>query len=42
MITGHAKHGSIANALEVFDRISQRVVFSWTAIISGYVKCGSI
>ena len=42
MITGYEKHGSIANALDVFDKISQIVVFSWIAMISGYVKCGII
>jgi pentatricopeptide repeat protein len=51
MIAGYEKHGSIANACEVFDKISQRKMFSYsenvsvisfTGMITGYAKHGSI
>ncbi|KAK2977455.1 hypothetical protein RJ640_028616 [Escallonia rubra] len=35
-------HGSVDDARKVFDRLSDRNVMSWTAIITGYVRSGGL
>ncbi|KAI5062547.1 hypothetical protein GOP47_0023086 [Adiantum capillus-veneris] len=35
-----AKCGDVVDALSVFHSLSDRTVFSWTAIISGFAECG--
>ncbi|XP_057816241.2 pentatricopeptide repeat-containing protein At4g02750 [Cryptomeria japonica] len=38
----YAKCGSIEKARELFDRMSQRDVISWNAMIAGYVQNGFV
>ncbi|KAH9292868.1 hypothetical protein KI387_041941 [Taxus chinensis] len=38
LISMNAKCGSMLNAHEVFDKMSERNVISWTGMISAYVK----
>ncbi|PKI68751.1 hypothetical protein CRG98_010808 [Punica granatum] len=38
LIAGFARNGMINRAREMFDDMSERDVFSWTAMISGYVQ----
>jgi pentatricopeptide repeat protein len=40
LVTVYARCGSLKNAREVFDRVSQRDVVSWSAIIAGYAQNG--
>eukprot|EP01018_Ginkgo_biloba_P022701 Gb_16848 [translate_table: standard] len=40
LVNMYAKCGSIEKARQVFDKMSQRNVVSWTAMIVGYVKNG--
>eukprot|EP01018_Ginkgo_biloba_P001272 Gb_03435 [translate_table: standard] len=41
LVAMYAKCGSVVNARQVFDDMSQRDVMSWTAMIAGYVQNGS-
>ncbi|KAH8961247.1 hypothetical protein BDL97_05G040900 [Sphagnum fallax] len=41
LISMYGKCGSAVSARQVFDRMHQRDVFSWTTLISVYWKCGS-
>jgi hypothetical protein len=36
----YAKCGSIEDAYRVFNKIPAQDVITWTAMISGHVKCG--
>ncbi|XP_024525969.1 pentatricopeptide repeat-containing protein At4g39530-like isoform X1 [Selaginella moellendorffii] len=40
LIGMYAKCGSLADAHKVFDRMPERDVVSWTALMLGYVECG--
>ncbi|KAK6124860.1 hypothetical protein DH2020_016607 [Rehmannia glutinosa] len=40
MITQLCQEGKISEAREVFDVMPERDVISWTALVSGYIKCG--
>ncbi|XP_059066134.1 pentatricopeptide repeat-containing protein At1g31430-like [Cryptomeria japonica] len=40
LVDMYAKCGSIRKARELFDKIPQRDVFSWTAMIAGYTQNG--
>ncbi|KAF8103931.1 hypothetical protein N665_0182s0038 [Sinapis alba] len=35
-----ARHGDLKHARKLFDRMPERDVVSWTAMISGYSRCG--
>ncbi|KAF8390684.1 hypothetical protein HHK36_025211 [Tetracentron sinense] len=38
LISFYSSHGEMKHARQIFDRMPQRNVVSWTAIITGYVK----
>ncbi|XP_024543788.1 pentatricopeptide repeat-containing protein At3g09040, mitochondrial-like [Selaginella moellendorffii] len=40
LVDMYAKCGSLSDARRVFDRITQRTVVSWTAMIQGYAELG--
>ncbi|CAK9863659.1 unnamed protein product [Sphagnum jensenii] len=40
LVDMYTKCGSLQDAQSVFDRMATRNVFSWTALIFGYVNCG--
>lgn len=40
MITKLCQEGKISEARELFDEMLDRDVISWTALVSGYMKCG--
>eukprot|EP01018_Ginkgo_biloba_P024429 Gb_13303 [translate_table: standard] len=40
LIDMYAKHGSVEHACRVFDRMSERTVVSWNAMIAGYAQNG--
>ncbi|KAF3779646.1 Pentatricopeptide repeat-containing protein [Nymphaea thermarum] len=42
MIDMYVKCGNVELAREVFDRMRERDVFSWTSMINGYAKCGQL
>jgi pentatricopeptide repeat protein len=42
LVTMYGKCSSIVDAQQVFDKMPERDVFSWTSMIAGYSKCGSI
>ncbi|KAJ4961350.1 hypothetical protein NE237_021260 [Protea cynaroides] len=42
LISKFSREGKIAEAREIFDRMPIRDVVTWTAIISGYIKCGMV
>ncbi|XP_059069451.1 pentatricopeptide repeat-containing protein At4g21065-like [Cryptomeria japonica] len=42
LVDMYAKCGSIDKARELFDKIPQRNVVSWNAMIAGYARCGSV
>ncbi|KAL9155042.1 hypothetical protein ABFS82_10G156000 [Erythranthe guttata] len=42
MITKLCREGKISEARKLFDVMPDRDVISWTALISGYVKCGLV
>ncbi|XP_057873038.2 pentatricopeptide repeat-containing protein At5g39350 [Cryptomeria japonica] len=42
LVDMYAKCGNIVKASEVFDKMPQRNVFSWTAMIGGYVQNGFV
>ncbi|XP_011075402.1 pentatricopeptide repeat-containing protein At2g35030, mitochondrial [Sesamum indicum] len=42
MITKLCQEGYISEARELFEEMPERDVISWTALISGYVKCGLV
>lgn len=40
LVDTYAKCGALSKAQEVFDKLSQRDVVSWTALIAGYAQIG--
>lgn len=42
MITKLCKEGRISEARKSFDEMPELDVISWTALISGYIKCGML
>ncbi|KAL9336179.1 hypothetical protein Peur_070667 [Populus x canadensis] len=42
LITRLSREGNINDARQVFDKMHERDVVTWTAVISGYIKCGLI
>ncbi|KAG6743713.1 hypothetical protein POTOM_052414 [Populus tomentosa] len=42
LITRLTREGNINDARQVFDKMHERDVVTWTAVISGYIKCGLI
>ncbi|RID63126.1 hypothetical protein BRARA_E02152 [Brassica rapa] len=40
LVNLYAKHGDVKHARKLFDRMPERDVVSWTAMISGYSGCG--
>jgi pentatricopeptide repeat protein len=40
LVSMYAKCGSIDEAQQVFDKIHERNMVSWTTVIAGYVQCG--
>ncbi|CAK7340209.1 unnamed protein product [Dovyalis caffra] len=42
LITRLSREGRISDACEVFDKMPERDVITWTAVITGYIKCGLI
>ncbi|XP_010913395.1 uncharacterized protein [Elaeis guineensis] len=42
LITYLSSQGKMADARQLFDRTPQRDVISWTAMISGYIRCGML
>ncbi|XP_022983729.1 pentatricopeptide repeat-containing protein At2g35030, mitochondrial [Cucurbita maxima] len=42
LITKLGKEGKIGEARRVFEEMPDRDVVSWTAVITGYIKCGMI
>ncbi|XP_073009235.1 uncharacterized protein [Typha latifolia] len=42
LITQLSSQGRLADAHKLFDQTPQRDVISWTALISGYIRCGML
>lgn len=42
LIASLGKEGKIGEARRVFEEMPDRDVVSWTAVITGYIKCGMI
>lgn len=40
LVNLYARHGDLRHARKLFDRMPERDVGSWTALISGYSRCG--
>lgn len=40
LISGYARYGGLVEARNVFDKMSERNVVSWTAMLNGYLKFG--
>ncbi|XP_043715883.1 pentatricopeptide repeat-containing protein At2g35030, mitochondrial-like [Telopea speciosissima] len=42
LISKLSREGKIAEVRQIFDRMPIRDVVTWTAVISGYIKCGMV
>ncbi|KAK3218168.1 hypothetical protein Dsin_012138 [Dipteronia sinensis] len=42
LITKLSREGEISEARKVFDEMPEKDVIAWTAVITGYIKCGLI
>ncbi|XP_019416171.1 PREDICTED: pentatricopeptide repeat-containing protein At2g22410, mitochondrial-like [Lupinus angustifolius] len=38
----YVKCGCLTGAIELFDRMETRDVYSWTSLVNGYAKCGDL
>eukprot|EP01018_Ginkgo_biloba_P016390 Gb_13227 [translate_table: standard] len=42
LVDMYAKCGSVVDAGQVFDKMPERDVVSWTTLVTGYAKCGNL
>ncbi|XP_021769813.1 pentatricopeptide repeat-containing protein At1g08070, chloroplastic-like [Chenopodium quinoa] len=42
LIEMHAKSGSVAVARSLFDRLNEKNVYAYTAMVAGYIRCNAV